>query len=233
MREVASDGKITTVVGAHPDCRTEESSNAFPAEDAELYGGTLMLGSGGHLYISAVVCPESFGLGPLVELTPAGKLVGTRWDAVLAKQVNCYGAGVAFAGDGSLYVACDSGGGHAKEIFVVHPNDSTSAYQDVYPYDDFSGIARVPGETVVGVDYLKVVRFSARGMQTVVNLGEPGHLGRGQTMEPNGIAVGPGGDIYAASSVGLGNGNFTGVVEIHPSGQVQVLRQRRAGSGAG
>ena len=230
VREVAPDGKITTVVGARPDCRAHHSASGFPAEDAAFYGGTLAIGPGGRLYISTVVCPNRSNLGPLLELTPAGELVGTRWDPVLTKQVNCYGAGVAFAGDGSLYVACDSGGGHLKEVFVVHPNGRTTAYQDVYPYDDYSGLATTPGGTVVGMDYRKLVRFTARGMQTVVNLGKPGHLAPGKMMEPNGITVGPGGNIYAASSVGLGNGNFTGIVEIHPSGQVQVLWQRRAGS---
>jgi len=231
VREVAPDGIVTTVVGAHPDCGAPGATSAsIPAPDAEIDEPALAFGPGGHLYLSAVVCPNDRNLGPLMELMPGGQLVDAPEAAVIAKKVNCYGSGLAFSGSGAVYVACDSGGGHAKELLIVEPDGSTTTFPNAYPYDDYSGLATLPDGTIVAIDYLKVVEVSPTGLRTIVDL-EPGakdkYLGTfgGQyaSMEPNGIAVDRNGDIYLASFSGYGNGTFTGIIEVHPNGGVQVL----------
>jgi len=45
-------------------------------------------------------------------------------------------------------------------------------------------------------------------------------------MEPNGIAVDRHGDVLPRSTSGFGNGTFTGLIEIHTNGRVQVLWSR-------
>jgi sugar lactone lactonase YvrE len=234
VRKIAPNGRITSVVGAHPNCNAPgATSTSIPANDAAFYGGALTFGPGHHLYISAVVCSNtSRRLGPLLQLSPTGNLIGTRWDNVLSKQGACFGSGLAFGRDGSVYVACDSSRSHPKEVVAVHPDGSTMVYPGVYPYDDYSGLASAPNDTVVAQDWLKVVRLSRTSLQTIINFGPrsgPRYLGPKQTMEPNGVAVDARNNVYLASTSGFGNGSFTGIVEVHPSGRIQVLWRRGPG----
>ncbi|HEY1778310.1 MAG TPA: hypothetical protein VGG41_19295 [Solirubrobacteraceae bacterium] len=81
------------------------------------------------------------------------------------------------------------------------------------------------------------MRVTPRGIRTIINLGDgsvslgrqPSTTpnGRQVSMEPNGIATGRDGNIYLVSTSRSGNGTFTGVIEVHTNGQVQVLWSRR------
>ncbi len=114
------------------------------------------------------------------------------------------------------------------------PNGSTTQFPDVYPYDDESGLVPAPDGSVIAGDYLKVVRVSPQGVQTIIDLGATQSLGTvtfgGRTMEnsmePNGIAVDAKGNIYLAATSGFGNGTFTGIIEVHADGPVQILWHR-------
>ena len=240
VREVAPDGRVTTVIGAHPDCRgAGATARAIPAQDALIDGAVLAFGRAGNLYLMAIACPGVQNLGPLLELTRGGMLVDGSSSSFLDDPRNdCWGSGFAFSGSGALYVACDSGGGHGKEVVAVEPNGQVKAFPGVYPYDDASGLTTAPDGTVFAIARERVVRFTPHGAHTVINLGSAtrhAFLGRFRgiagSMEPNGIAVDRHGNLYLASTSGFGNGTFTGIVEVHTSGRVQVLWSRPSGSG--
>lgn len=126
-----------------------------------------------------------------------------------------------------MYAACDSGQGHGKELLIVEPNGSTKTFPGVYPYDDEGGLAVAPDGSVIAGDYLSVVRVTLQGVHTIIDLakGSTGAhaLGPDEAMEPNGIAVDRHGNIYLVSTSSTGNGIFTGIIEIHTNGRVQVL----------
>jgi len=225
VREVAPDGKISTLVGA---CTGVDASPRAVAH-AALESPSGAIGPNGDLYLLGQACGVSAS-GPVLESTPDGHLVDSSFDFVLKKESCLPPSGIAFSGTGALYAACDSGEGHGKELVIVEPNGSTKALPGVYPYDDEGGLATAPDGTIIAGDYLSVVRVTPEGVHTIIDLaGGPrvtSALGPNGSMEPNGIAVDRHGNIYLASTGSAGNGTFTGVIEVHTNGRVQVLWSR-------
>ena len=226
VREVAPDGTITTLVGA---CTGIDASHDAVAR-AALGTPSGAIGPNGNLYLLGSTCGERAS-GPLLELTSAGRLVDDApFDAALTKASCLPPSGIAFSGNAALYAACDSGGGHGKELLIVQPNGSAKAFPHVYPYDDEGGLAKAPDGTVIAGDYYSVVRVTPQGVRTIINFtpGASGSraLGPNGSMEPNGIAIDRDGNIYLAATSGFGNGTFTGIIELHTSGRVQVLWSR-------
>lgn len=230
VRKVAPNGKINTLVGACAGI--DASPTAVGRAALETPSGAI--GPDGNLYLSGQACGESSS-GPVLELTRSGHLVNPSFDSVLKQQSCLPPSGIAFSKSGALYVACDSGQ-HGKELLIVEPNGSTKAFPGAYPYDAEAGLASTTNGTILAIDYFKVVRVTPRGLHTIINLGYGTHYlgtngsllphGRNASMEPNGIAVDRHGDVYLASTSGFGNGTFTGLIEIHTNGRVQVLWSR-------
>ena len=229
VRELASDGKITTLVG---NCSGPLSSRGAVAH-AMLDTPSGAIGPNGNLYLAGARACGAPTSGPVLELTPAGRLISPAFDATLKEQSCLPPSGIAFSASGALYAACDSGAGHGKELLIVAPNRSTKAFAGVYPYDDEEGLATAPDGTVIAGDYLSVVQLSPHGVRTIINLGyraRHAFLGRIRgipgSMEPNGVALDKHGNVYLASTSGFGNGTFTGILELHTNGRVQVLWSR-------
>ena len=229
IRELASDGKITTLVG---NCSGPLSSGGAVAR-AMLDTPSGAIGPNGNLYLAGASACGALTSGPVLELTPAGRLISPAFDGTLKEQSCLPPSGIAFSASGALYAACDSGAGHGKELLIVEPNRSTKAFAGVYPYDDEEGLATAPDGTVIAGDYLSVVQPSPHGVRTIVNLGygsRHAFLGRVRgipgSMEPNGVALDKHGNVYLASTSGFGNGTFTGILELHTNGRVQVLWSR-------
>ncbi len=225
VREVAPDGKIRTLVGACSG--VDASAGALARAAIETPSGTI--GPNGDLYLLGRACGDSAS-GPVLELTPGGKLVDWPLDPVLHRQSCLPPSGVAFSRGGALYAACDSGGGHGKELLIVEPNGTTKTFPGVYPYDDEGGLATAPDGTVVVSDYLSVVRATPKAIDPIISLSKgtmgAGALGPASSMEPNGIAVDRRDNIYLAATSGFGNGTFTGIIELHANGHVRVLWSR-------
>jgi hypothetical protein len=230
VREVAGDGRIRTLVGACSG--VDASAGALARAAIETPSGAI--GPNGDLYLLGQAC-GSGASGPVLELTPGGKLVDWPLDSVLRKESCLPPSGIAFSRSGALYAACDSGGsvsgaGHGKELLIVEPKGTTKAFSGVYPYDDESGLASAPNGTIVVGDYLSVVRATPQAVHTIIDLskGSTGAraLGPDGSMEPNAIAVDGHDNIYLAATSGAGNGTFTGIVQIHANGHVQVLWTR-------
>ena len=237
VREVAPSGRITTVVGAHPACRVAgATARSIPAQDAFISDPALAIGPNGNLYLSTNLCPNALRGGPLLELTRSGSLIAAPLNNRIA--AGCGYSGLAFSASGAVYIACDSGAGHRKELLIVGPNGTTKAFPGIYPYDDSSGFTTAPDGTVIAIDYLKVVSVTPQGARTIIDLGYDAHhkflgtvRGISGSMEPNGIAVDRHANIYLASTSAFGNGTFTGIIEIHAGGRVQVLWSRPSSSG--
>jgi hypothetical protein len=225
VREVAPDGKIRTLVGACSG--VDASAGALVRAAIESPSGTI--GPNGDLYLLGQACGAGAS-GPVLELTPGGKLIEWPLDSALKKESCLPPSGIAFSPSGALYAACDSGAGHGKELLIVEPNGTTKTFPGVYPYDDQGGLAAAPDGTVVVGDYLAVVRATAQGVEPIIYLSKgtmgAGALGPANSMEPNGIAVDRHDNIYLAATSGFGNGTFTGIMEIHANGHVQVLWSR-------
>lgn len=225
VREAAPDGKIRTLVGACSG--VDASAGALVRAAIETPSGTI--GPNGDLYLLGQACGAGAS-GPVLELAPGGQLVDWPLDSVLKKESCLPPSGIAFSRSGALYAACDSGAGHGKELLIVEPNGTTKVFPGVYPYDDEGGLAPAPDGTVVVGDYLSVVRATLQAVDTIIDLSKASMgaraLGPASSMEPNGIAVDRHGNVYLAATSGFGNGTFTGIVEIHANGHVQVLWSR-------
>ncbi|MGC9222000.1 MAG: hypothetical protein ACP5H2_11740, partial [Solirubrobacteraceae bacterium] len=84
VREVATDGRISTVIGADPDCRAAGvTARRMPAQDADLPGGvSLAVTPAGNLALTGFTCPNGVDGGPLLDLGSAGELIEaprTHW----------------------------------------------------------------------------------------------------------------------------------------------------------
>jgi hypothetical protein len=228
VREVARDGRIRTLVGACSGVDAAAGAVAYAA--LETPSGAI--GPNGDLYLNGQACGTG-AHGPVLELTASGHLINPPFDSVVRAQSCLPPSAITFSGTGALYAACDSGEGHGKELLIVERDGSTRAFRGVYPYDDEAGVATAPDGTVVAVDYFKVVRVTPQGLHTIINLGYASHhrflgsfRGISGSMEPNSIAIDRHGNIYLAATSGFGNGTFTGVIELHTDGHVQVLWSR-------
>jgi hypothetical protein len=228
VREVAPDGRITTLVGACGG--VDAAAGAIARAALETPSGAI--GPNGDLYLDGQACGAG-AQGPVLELTAGGHLIDAPFDAILREQSCLPPSGITFSGSGALYAACDSGQGHGKELLIVQRDGSSNAFSGVYPYDDEAGVATEPDGTVVAGDYFKIVRVTPQGVHTIINLDGTNHdgflgsfHGIAGSMEPNAVVVDRHGNIYLAATSGFGNGTFTGIIEVNTDGHVQVLWSR-------
>ena len=240
VRKVTPNGRISTVIGAHPKCNAAEvQSQSTPAQHANLSGGSLAITPNGALAVLADICPPQGPThGPeLLSLTADGRLVNAPQSSTVAKanNGNCNG-GLAYSGTGTVYLACYVGGpGSFKGLLQIEPDGQAKRFPGNYPsYDGPDWLTGTPTGTVLTLDFGRVMRLTSQGPKTVVDLGTASnrkifgtvkykaeHYPR--QMIPNGAAEDRSGDIYLASTSGLGDGTYTGIIEVHNTGRIQVL----------
>lgn len=235
VREVTSQGTISTLAGLRPDCSARRpSATAVRAESAELYGAVLSLGPHEALRLSTTACPDDHSLGPSLQLTRSGLLVAKgRLPAPAA--VSCEGWGA--EGPGFTAFSCLSGAGgtrysHPAELLVVRSDGSFSGYQTDVGEQDV--LARSATGKVVVAHNFSIVQVTASAIITLVTEREldrlfPRTVG---VAAINGLAVDRSGDIfvsvnyYASDRHGCGNV----IAERKATGQLKSLW--RSGSGA-
>lgn len=165
VREITPSGKITTLIGEHPNCdAVPRTSSSVPAQAAEFEGAQLTIASGGALDISTTVCPNILHLGGYLQLTASGELVRTAPGSIpIPRDTSGYcGSGV--PGRGFIAFGCSSGAGRGPRMMVVRSNGSTKNYPDRGSQaDDMS----VSNGAVVAIHNGAIVRVGANGLHTI------------------------------------------------------------------
>jgi hypothetical protein len=255
VRKVTPDGKITTVAittvaglptatSSDPVCR-EPGSSLRNVTAKDLSASTLAIAPNGDLAILASACPRSSSTHQvLLDLTHGGKLVVAP-DSSIVAQANSgrCGYGLAYSA-GVLYASCSYGSPHPHSqpdaFLIVGPHGRANRLPALY-YGETSSpraLASAPGGGVVAIDFYSIVRVTPQGVRKLIDLSQNRSLGTyigvdGQrhpySMDSQGVAVDRAGDIYLASTSDYSNGgiDFTGIVELHANGRIQVLWTRR------
>lgn len=164
-----------------------------------------------------------FGQVRSLAFAPNGTLfVGTSADVVEADgRVVVHGAGpfspdgIAVGGDHRLYVYSSG----SKQIF-----EFTLRGKKLHAWTAYAnGLATAPdGSVVVGTQGGALFRIHDGKLSTIADFGE----GRpfGFPFQPDGVAVGLGGTIYADTFVGNGYTNQTALAAVTPGGHAHLLR---------
>ena len=221
VREVAPNGKITTVIGQDPNCALVPSNSiSVPAQLAEFSGASLTVVSGGLLDVSTTVCPNVLHLGGFLQLTSSGKLVQTSVDAIPKTSGYC-GGGI--AGPGFIAFGCSSGSGRGPRLMVVRSNGSTENYPDTTSQpNDMSA----SNGTVVAIHNGAIVRVGVNGLATIATQRQLANLVPGATggWPGVGIAIDRHGTVYVDQDFLFDRRGCADVIfEIGPSGQVRNL----------
>jgi DNA-binding beta-propeller fold protein YncE len=246
VRAVSPDGTIKTVAG---DGRSGSDDGLIlrttPALDAS-FGAPfgLAIGPNRDLYIAA---------GNVVRLTPSGLIewvAGTRGAFACGFGIYCNPAGeadftapdqLAFDGAGDLFVSDSNGFG----LYEIAANGRL-AYLGQFRGDGNPGaLAEAPDGTVVEAGRDGLARLPANGrirlpkpqpqMPRAPGEAIPGNLdqtlGRNKLLvggynvfiAGDGVAVGPGGAVYADTNTGNTFTSVSALVEVKPGGQVLTL----------
>jgi hypothetical protein len=165
VREITPSGKITTLIGRHPNCdAVPRTSTSVPAESAEFDGAQLTIGRGGALGISTTVCPNILDLGGYLQLTSSGELVRTAAGSIPIPRNTPGNCGAGTSGRGFIAFGCASGARRGPRLMVVRANGSTKNYPDHgSQQDDMS----VSDGTVVAIHNGAIVRVGANGLRTI------------------------------------------------------------------
>lgn len=221
VREVGSNGSISTVIGQDPNCAVvPASSRSVPARSAEFYGASLSIGSGGRLELSTTVCANVLHLGSFLRLTSSGALVQTSADSIPGTSGYC---GPEVAGRGFIVFGCESGAGRGPRLMVVRSNGSTVNYPDIGSQPD--DMAASNG-SVVAIHNGAAVRIRANGLEPIATQRQlAGLVSRGALrMGDNGIAIDHRGRVYVNQDFLVAHRGCTDVIaEIDPDGQMRTL----------
>lgn len=187
VREITPNGKITTLIGQHPNCDVvPRTSTSVPAQSAEFDGAQLTIARGGALDISTTVCPNILHLGGYLQLTAWGELVRTEPGSTqIPKDTSGYcGAGI--PGPGFIAFGCSSGARRGPRLMVVRSNASPKNYPDHGSQaDDMS----VSDGTVVAIHNGAIVRVGANGLHTLATQRQLIDLVPGATSEWPGVGI--------------------------------------------
>ena len=220
VREVAPDGAISTVVGAHPDCgAAARSARTIPAEDAELVAPALAVASDGRLLLAGRDCPGTLDGGPLLELTARGSLVDAAAAAPVA-AAGCDPAALAASPAGTLAIAC---AGRAPKVLLL---SAAGTLRRTLRGVRVSALAADPDGAFVAVSATALLRLSRVGAATrLVALGPGSSAARelGSSAPPAGVAVARDGDIELSFSPRRGHSGVAGLVEVGAHGRLHVL----------
>ena len=219
VREVATNGRITTVIGQDPNCAVVPSSSiSLPAKSAELSGASLTIGSDGLLDVSTTACPNILHLGSFLQLTSSGELVQTSADSIPKTSGYC-GGGI--AGPGFIAFGCSSGAGRGPRLMVVRCNGAIESYPNttLQPND-----MSASNGTVVAIHNGAVVRVGANGLETIATQRQLAKLASGAHIGDGGIAVDRHGTIYIDQDFLVARRDCADViVKIDPKGHMRAL----------
>ena len=220
IRGISTGGIIST----WPNGTAGWVTNGMPALRAPLANPhDIAFGPGGALYIAAGGSNQVLRMGP-----------GGRLTIVAGSQIAGGGAGIAgpaatASPDEPSSLAFDSAGnlyifGFAdKSLLVVTPGGTMTepVFEGFYPGGD-GGLAAAPDGSVIAMDGESIVRLRPSGTTTLVDFSS--HPAPGIShFQPNGIAVGPAGEIYADTFEGNGFADRSALIRVDPSGHQTVL----------
>lgn len=238
VRKVTPNGRISTVVGGHPDCqRTARGSNDVITRDVS--AGALAVAPDGGLSMLAYTCANRFFPSLLVHLTPSGRLaISAHSSTIAAANGGQCSNGLVYS-DGTTYVSCGYYRRHPDAFVIVKPDghmNEVPAIPRIGATSAPRGLTAGPNGTVVGIDSYSVVQVTPHGVRLILHMRNAslgtfrGFNGRRHVplFQPSGVAVDRHGEIFLAGTSGYsGPIGFTGIVEVHAGGHWQVLWRRR------
>jgi sugar lactone lactonase YvrE len=224
VRAIAPNGTISTVVGGGAGNGWVKSGTR--ARGASLCPSAVTIGPDRRLYIAS--CGNQVlrleRNGTLTQIAGNRIYAGIRRRDAGRPAVNESPAdpdGLAFDRAGNLYVA----GFSVKVLNVITPGgimERPVSPTGFYPFGD-GGLATAPDGSVIAMNRATIVRLGPKGETTILSFYGRHITGIVGTFEPNGIAVGPDGTIYADTFVGNGYTETTALIGISPSGRIRVL----------
>lgn len=224
VREITPNGKITTVIGQHPNCgAVRRTSTSVPAKSAEFDGAQLTIGSGRALDISTTVCPNILHLGSYLQLTSSGELVRIPAGPIPIREKTSGYCGGGVRGPGFIAFGCDSGAGRGPRLMVVRSNGTTRSYPNQGSQaDDMS----VSNGSVVAIHNGAIVRVGVDELTAIATPRQLMNLVRGATgwWPGVGIAIDRHGNVYVDQDYLFARHGCADVIfEIEPSGQRRML----------
>jgi hypothetical protein len=221
IRKISSTGVISTVAG---NGAADWVPDGTPPLRAALGDpNDVVIGPGGALYIAAGASNEILRLGPSGGLTIVagnktyGGSYGIGGPAATASPDGP--SGLAFDAAGNLYIF----GFSDKSLLVITPAGTMTepVPQTFYPRGD-GGVRSAPDGSVVAMNADSIVRLSPTGTRTIVDF--TAHPVTGVShFQPNGIAIGPGGEIYTDTFEGNGYADKSALVKIDGAAQQSLL----------
>ena len=238
VRKVTPNGRISTVVGGHPDCQGAGASSK-DVTTRDVSAGALAGAPNGDLSMLAYTCANRAFPSLLLDLTPSDKLVISPYSSAIT---NTNGGqcsdGLAYSAS-ATYVSCSYYRRHPDAFVIVEPDGHMKELPAIPRIGATAaprGLAAGPDGTVVAIDSYSVVRVTPRGVHQIINLRNAslgtfrGVNGRRSVpyFQPSGIAVDRHGDVFLAGTSGYSSPiGFAGIVEIHADGRWQILWSRR------
>jgi hypothetical protein len=170
----------------------------------------VVIGPGGALYIAAGGSNEILRLGSSGGLTIVagnkdyGGSYGIGGPAASASPDGP--SSLAFDARGNLYVF----GFNDKSLLVVTPTGTMTqpVAQGFYPRGD-GGLRSAPDGSAIAMNGESIVRLGPTGTRTIVDF-KTHPVGGVSHFQPNGLAIGPGGEIYTDTFEGNGYADTSG-----------------------
>jgi hypothetical protein len=222
IRKISSGGVISTVAG---NGNADWVPNGTPPLQAALgEPNDVVMGPGGALYIAAGGSNEILRLGPSgggLTIVAGNKSHGGSYGigGPAATASPDQPSGLAFDAGGNLYVF----GFGDKSLLVVTPTGTLTqpVPQGFYPRGD-GGLRSAPDGSAIAMNGESIVRLGPTGTRTIVDF-TTHPVGGVSHFQPNGIAVGQGGELYTDTFEGNGYADKSALVKIDASGQQTVL----------
>lgn len=227
IRAIRPDGTIYTVAGGGVNGGQRRMVNGSRAIGADLSGPTdVAIGQHGELYIADTGANQilRWNQGRLFDVVGSSRdlFQGVHGEGGAADRASADGVdGLAVNREGALYIAGEA----TKALLIVLPTGRlvrAGGMTAFYPRGE-AGLAVDPSGQIVAMNGESIGIVRSDGIHVIVNFGYR-HLPDGIGLfEPNGLAVGANGTIYADSFAGNGVTTKSAIVAIGRRGSVRIL----------
>ncbi|HEX9315019.1 MAG TPA: hypothetical protein VN986_02825, partial [Actinomycetota bacterium] len=221
IRKIAPDGIISTVAG---NGSTGWVPSGTPALQATLSNPQdVVTGPGGALYIAAA------GSNQILRVGPGGALTIVAGNQTYGGSYGIGGPAATASPDGPSALAFDAAGflyvfgSNDKSLLVITPTGTITepVPQTFYPRGN-GGLRTAPDGSVIAMNGESIVNLSPTGIRALVDFTTHPVSGV-SNFQPNGIAIGPGGEIYTDTFEGNGVAGTSALIKVDSSGHQTVL----------